>query len=200
MRPYLLIVDDFLADYPAMRALADEAQYETLENPFDCHTYPGIYLLNGMPIYDEMQQKLSQIMGTPVELLTFFMRQSMDKAYCPEQAHTDTAMEQQFSFVLYLNRPEHCQGGTSFLRHKESGWEQACRNDEVWDNAAYVHDGKKPDCFETVLLCPMRSNRLIIYPSYLIHRSEPIDGFGSTPEDARLVAVGFFNLVANADS
>jgi hypothetical protein len=101
--------------------------------------------------------------------------------------------------VIYLNRPEHCRGGTAFFRHRPTGIAdyrlrphrpvdprvlEACRRmgvDERWREG--VHTGAWPDHaalgerlwraheheWEALDAVIMRYNRLVCYPGFVFH-------------------------------
>jgi hypothetical protein len=99
-----------------------------------------------------------------------------------------------FAAVLYLSRPEDCQGGTSFWRHRRSGLEYAPQKDDPrsaallepfaardeWhliskmmkDGLAEVGPGyitKSNGCWERIDVVEMRCNRLVMYDGRLFH-------------------------------
>lgn len=187
MLPYGLIIDEFLspADFMALRNFADVAAFTSIENPQDGIVYPEV-----LAIQDEIgiAHKLSLIMGSHVRLRLTVLRRSRADIPAPQQAHDDVAIHSSmYSMILYMNMPEDCRGGTSLLRHIPTGI-------EVGANSGWEQDQNIPDKWESVVMAPMRTNRCFIFPSCLIHRSEPVGGFGYTPKDARLVLACLFDL------
>ena len=105
--------------------------------------------------------------------------------------HTDDSMGS-LSFMLYLNRNEHCIGGTSFVAHKKTGLNSAPTNQkqvEVWRQ-----DTNNFDAWAITGMCPMVENRAAIFEASKMHRALPVGGFGKGAEDGRLVLTMFFDL------
>ena len=95
--------------------------------------------------------------------------------------------------VLYLS---HGNGGTAFWKHKETGATRIDNGDtELFE--AIKNDWDDEAKWEQVDLAPIEFNRCAIYESALFHSRYPFAAFGDCPENGRLVAVAFFNLVNN---
>jgi hypothetical protein len=169
-----LVVDDWLHDFNGWRAWADGLKYEDAINPSDGVRYPGIY--RNVPTWG-VRQRLSAFFGE-VRINAIFLRLSPEGVPVPHQAHHD-ALVGRYSMMVYLNRPEHCRGGTSLLKPKEGmQWERDTNRPEMWD---------------VVSLCEMQPNRAFIFRADLWHRAEPIGGFGKDARDGRLVMTAFFD-------
>lgn len=179
MNLHSLVLDDFLPDFSGWRAWADTAHFSDVINPADGVSYPGI--CDAVPTFGT-RQRLESVMGRQVRINALFMRLSLEGVQVPHQAHNDAVMGK-FSMMLYLNRPEHCRGGTSLLRHIEREPDK-----ETWER-----DTNDPEMWEVLSLCQMKSNRAFIFRSDLWHRAEPIGGFGTTAVDGRLVLTAFFD-------
>lgn len=175
-----LVLDDFLPDFSWWRTWADGRTFVDEVNREDGVTYPAI--CRDVPTYGA-RRRIEALMGRPITLHSLFLRLSLGGAPCPHQAHHDGLMGD-FSMMLYLNRPEHCRGGTALVEHV-SGQEP--------DEPTWRRDTNTPEKWRTVSLCQMRANRAFLFRSRLWHRAEPIGGFGSTPADGRLVMTGFFS-------
>lgn len=173
------ILDDFLTDFAGWRQWADTCEFRDEVNPADGVTYPAI--CKRVPIYGT-HQRLAAVMGRPVRLNALFMRLSLAGAPCPHQAHHDGLMGD-FSLMLYLNRPEHCRGGTELIEHV----------DGEPDVATWERDTNVVEKWRRVSLCPMVPNRAFIFRSTLWHRALPIGGFGTDQTNGRLVMTGFFS-------
>ena len=180
MNLHSLIVDDFLPDFPAWRQWADGCRYEDELNAVDGVTYPLI--CRAVPRYG-MSKRLSIIMGRDITLNSCFLRMSPSGAPVPHQAHHDASMGH-YSCMVYMNRPEHCRGGTALVEHVSG----AC------DAQTWRMDANTPERWRVLSLCDMAPNRAFIFRADLMHRAEPVGGFGSTPEDARLVMTAFFSI------
>lgn len=191
MNPYALIIDDFLPDFEAVRALADRADYRTVRNEADGVEYP--FICEVPPdVAQSVGNRIANIMGQPILARHVFFRASPAGVHVPNQVHNDLSMGQ-YSLMLYMNRPEDCTGGTSFLRHREHGFERSPRNDA--ELAAAQRDSNEPDRWTVTMTCPMATNRAVIFPAELMHRAEPVGGFGDG-KTARVVLTAFFDPIA----
>lgn len=174
-----VVFDDFLPDYSWWRSWADSRKFRDEVNPVDGVTYPAI--CREVPTYGT-RCRLEALMGRPVNLHSLFLRLSLEGAPCPHQAHHDGAMGD-FSLMLYLNRHEHCRGGTSLIEHVDGEPDR-----DTWER-----DTNAPEKWRVVSLTQMRPNRAFIFRSTLWHRAEPVGGFGHDVHDGRLVMTGFFS-------
>lgn len=183
-----MILDDFLSDFWAARTFADAADYKDFRN-IDGVIYPGICTDLPEWITGEMLAFMEVLLGRSPVNPVIFMRLSPEGVRAPHQAHTDSLMGD-WSVMVYMNHSEHCRGGTSLLRHKETGMEVT--PDEsligIWER-----DTNDPEAWEITHLAEMKPNRAFVFPAKRMHRAEPVNGFGSTKEDARLVLTGFFS-------
>lgn len=179
MIPHSIIIDDFLPDFDDWRAWADKQRYAPVVNPADGVEYPGI--CKEVPTFGT-RMRLEAIMQHPVKINAAFMRLSLAGVQVPHQAHHDALMGQ-YSLMLYLNRAEHCQGGTSLVRHVSGD-----------DLAHWERDTNRPEMWSVYSLCEMRPNRAFIFRADLMHRAEPVGAFGTDPTNGRLVYTAFFDI------
>ena len=186
-----MVIDGFLDDYESLRSLADAAKFCDLRSPQDGVIYPNINLDIAEEAKKEVTDKLCRLFNSGVNIRTIFSRLSLAGVKAPHQAHTDAAMGQ-YSLMLYLNRPEHCAGGTAIVRHIETGAEKnptTTEQEEIWKR-----DTNEYSAWEAVFMCDMKPNRAFIFPADLYHRAEPVSGFGTDATDGRLVLTAFFDL------
>lgn len=185
------IIDNFLDDFAGFRDHCEGLIYDGQTNPVDNVFYPGVSLEIPPEIKEEIHLKISEHMGD-IKFRFLFLRMSEEGVHVPHQAHTDASMGR-YSLMLYMNNLEDCIGGTSFLFHKATGmfenpinekqlnvWKEDCNNQEAWQ----IRD-----------ICSMKPNRALVFDSNLIHRAEPIGGFGDNVRNSRLVLTGFFDLL-----
>lgn len=191
MKLYTTIVDEFLSDFGTLRSWADTAKYEDVTNPIDNVVYPLIAKDVPPDIHHEVQFNLFLLMGKPITINHLFMRLSTEGVPVPHQVHTDLAMGE-YSMMLYMTRQENCHGGTSILQHID-GMERHPQNEE--EMAIWRRDMNDPSAWKITDFCPMRQNRAFIFRSDLLHRAEPVGGFGRGPRKGRLVLTAFYNLV-----
>lgn len=193
MQLHSMVVDNFLGDFESVRNWADGAQYKDVANPIDGVVYPGICTDIPEALRNEIHYRLQAVLSGRVDIKTIFARLSLAGVDVPHQAHNDAVMGQ-FSFMLYLNRPEHCQGGTELVvcAGGDSGMEYGPANEterEEWERWT-----NWPEMWNQVSMCPMKSNRAFIFDARLMHRALPIGGFGKDAKDGRLVITAFFDL------
>lgn len=186
-----LVIDGFLDDFEQFRESLDTHIFSGVKSPADGVFYPGVSINVPESVRKDIYSKLKSIFKSGVTINYCFMRISQIGIYAPHRAHNDVSMGQ-MSCMIYLNRENDCQGGTSFISHVEGimvdgpkdesefkTWQRDCHDDSKW-----IVDS----------MCEMKSNRACIFPAKDMHRSEPAGGFGSTTKDARLVLVVFFNV------
>lgn len=194
MKTYVHIVDDFFGDIEAIRAEIETFTRADTVNPRDGKVYSNITVpAQNSRTVELIGEKLAAILHMPVQLTLVLSRLCLAGGYAPYHAHSDSFMGSLGTIVIYMNKPEHCQGGTAFLRHKATGL-------EVWDKKTPPALTKKldadvsdPSKWETVFFVPMKENRATIYSGKLLHQSEPTDGFGSSKEDGRIVLAALFD-------
>jgi len=114
--------------------------------------------------------------------------------------HTDEAFSA-FAYILYLNLPEQCRGGTAFWQHKKYGWLRFPTDQEILATgkskqriySLLREDMNRPDAWEQVHLEEMQFNKLITFPCNQWHSRWPFEAFGDDKNSARLINVGFFS-------
>jgi len=185
------IIDDFLDDMDSFRKYCDDVDFKGETNPVDNIFYPGVSIDIPDCVRIDVIDKIESYFGRKIKPRMMFMRLSPDGIHAPHQAHTDATMSQ-LGIMLYLNRQEHCSGGTSFVSHKATGM---CDNPiNAFQESIWKEDTNNTDAWEILTMCPMKPNRAMIFDTNKMHRSEPIGGFGKGGEDGRLVLVFFFDL------
>ena len=206
MLPSLLIVDDFLKDPWAARRAALALEYD----PARQHgNFPG---LNSSTPLDTrgVDEAVSRLLGLTLgpapgtQHGACRLTRKADKGR--SGVHIDPAA---YSGILYLSRPEDCAkpgaGGTDFFRHKRTGLEAVPQDPAKIAASGYSDintliedvvnkDTTLPAKWERTLRVPARFNRLLLFSPWQFHNAAP--GFGSTPEDARLVMLLFFGARA----
>ena len=196
MKRYAFIVDDFIKSVDSVREIAINSKPADLVNPEDNQQYSRVHVLAAdSPLLARTCTNLSTIMGSRIQPTLAFFRFSYEGGYVPYHAHSDAFMDCQYTAVTYLNKAEHCRGGTCFLRHVGTGLTRWNKHTDPEDHARMQSEGAEPLAWVEEFGVPMAPGRVVIYPSELIHWSQPLGGFGSTPEDGRLVFVTLFNLV-----
>jgi hypothetical protein len=202
MLPSLMIIDDFLADPYAARRAALALDYDAAHQH---GSFPGCN--SSAPLAtDAVDSAVSRLLGTQLGAAPGTqhghcrLTRKGDKG--KSGVHIDPAA---YSGILYLSRPEDCArpdaGGTDFFRHKRTGLESVPQDPAriaasgYGDINALVEDVVNRDTtlparWERTLRVPARFNRLLLFSPWQFHNAAP--GFGTTPEDARLVMLLFF--------
>jgi tetratricopeptide (TPR) repeat protein len=207
----LVVIDDFLADPLAYRAAALALPYS--DRSAAGVNYPGVQTA---PRFDAaLMQRIADAAGFDIKWNWpdhGAFRLSPAWAQARSDIHIDDATGRPtFAGVLYLSLPEHCAGGTSFWRHRASGWEraptpEALRANGFADLNAFHRTLDPPGgsagfealkaartAWDLVLEVPMRFNRLILYRADHYHSISEV--FGHGPADARLVQLFFFERI-----
>ncbi len=185
----MVVIDDFLPEFDELQSYARSATFTDVVNEFDGVTYPLICA----DIPDHLKlavfQALANHVGLP-ESITIFMRRSPAGVPCPHQVHSDASMGE-YSLMLYLNQEEDCDGGTSFLSHRQTGI--AYNPEDPISTSIIVNDQNNDAAWQVREMVEMRPNRAVIFDAARLHRSEPVGGFGDTPDNTRIVLTCFFS-------
>lgn len=205
MLPSLLIIDDFLADPYAARRAALGLEYDPARQ---YGNFPGLNsstALDTAAVDDAVSRLLGIRLGPAPGTQHGHCRLTMKGAKGKSGVHIDPAA---YSGILYLSRPEDCAkpqaGGTDFFRHKRTGLEAVPQDPARIAASGYSDinalvedvvnkDTTSPAKWERMLRIPARFNRLLLFSPWQFHDAAP--GFGTTPEDARLVMLLFFGPV-----
>lgn len=95
-----------------------------------------------------------------------------------------------YSALIYLSLPEHARGGTSFWRHRDTGWLRCAPASELARHGLelqrdfHLDQGHDTTRWEPWQRIDMRFNRLVLFRADLWHSADP--GFGRTRAEARL--------------
>lgn len=184
------MISTFLPEtsFQVLRKKADTASYVDVHNTVDGVVYP---LINTSLAAEFQPLVLAALRdrGFRAVIRATFLRLSLAGTPAPHQAHTDSTMGE-WSLMLYLNHRQHCRGGTSLLRHIETGMtsDPVTHGElEIWQR-----DTNVPGAWDVINFCPMLPNRAFVFPAERMHRAEPIGGFGHDATDGRLVLTAFF--------
>lgn len=150
---------------------------------------------------DEFKSELEALVRSPIDQQHTFLRRNLKGEFSKDQVHHDSDTSE-FVAILYLNLPEHCSGGTSLFRHKETGADAYPRPHEIArlgrspkrEQAKFIKDFQNADAWEMTEVLEMKYNRLVLYPCTWFHSRFPREAFGTTPEDARTIWLSFFNV------
>lgn len=170
----------FLSHFDVFQEWARTRDYSAMENPGDGVEYPDISTDIPETYQMVIVDLLEELTGLSITGYTMFFRlMTKNTPTPPHQAHHDAIMGQ-YTAIMYINPGE---GGTSILEHKDGAV-----SDEV-----VMRDTNNYSAWKIKHMIRIKPNRMVVYNSDLIHRAEPVDGFGSSPDDGRLVLTVFFN-------
>ena len=197
MVPALFVIDDFLRNPHEVRAQALSMTYAVGGR------YPGLNSVETLKIAG-LDDVISNIVREPVrapwtkDFSHGHCRVALASDDQPGRIHID---QSHWSGILYLSRPEDCQGGTEFYRHLRTGTDRVPMDPESLKKIGYgsyeelQHDILDKDAldrskWEHTMTVPMRFNRLVLLQPHYWHTSGP--GFGDSLENGRLIYVMFF--------
>lgn len=209
----LIILDNFVTEPETLMSLAcDNSPYHAQSTDY----YPGIRKpvppnyseLICSQLFDLLKKtyQLKNVTTAKAILSAFSISTTPPTQLRPIQMlpHFDTAESNQFALIHYLCDVEH--GGTSFYQHKQTGYErisqsrftnyttllkQQAKAEQLHLNPAYI--AKNSSLFERIHLVEARKNRVVIYPSNLLHSGniQPQQGLSSDPRKGRLTISSF---------
>lgn len=199
MQRSVMIVDDFLTEPERFREAAARMDFPEQDGNF-----PGRNSLQRLDL-PELDKAVENLVGQKLRPLRNLSHGKFRLTLAGDigrgKVHLD---DSQWSGILYLSLPEHCEGGTEFFRHKATGTESLLLRKNQMDalgwagpdeaNAAISdiieRDGTRDEAWEPTLNVPMRYNRLLLLRPWQWHTAGP--GFGTSLEDGRLVFLLFY--------
>lgn len=187
-----MIIDNFLDHWDAFRAYCDDLDYADTTNPYDDVVYPGISTAIPSGVSAEAIYKAQNIIGKPVLEATQFLRLTLEGVEVPHSAHEDSSMAD-WLLLIYMNRSEHCKGGTELVQHKETFMDHRPASQQelkLWER-----DTNDYDAWEPVFSYDMVSNRAVLIEAQKMHRAMMPYGFGNDATNGRLVFSSFIRLM-----
>lgn len=182
-----MIVDDFIDSFEDLRQAALNGIFCDEINDIDGVTYPLICSEIPDNVKNEIISKLEEMAGRPIVSPLMFMRRSPAGVHCPNKVHSDNSMGD-LSLMLYINEQE--GAGTSILRHVLTGIAYAPADANFVNLVAA--DSNNDSAWEITEMVDMKANRAFVFRSDLMHRAEPMGGFGDGA-GARVVLTCFFS-------
>jgi len=183
----MIVIDGFLDDYDDFRAHCDNLQYGDVENPEDGVSYPGISLDIPDAIKREILAKAQAVMKKTISRDVTFLRLSKKGVKAPHQAHTDALMGD-IGLFLYMGS----DGGTSFVKHKETGMEY--NPDSQEETAIWARDTNNYEAWDVLEYIGMKPNRALVFDARRMHRAEPPGGYGDSSSNGRLALISFLTV------
>ncbi|WOB11349.1 DUF6445 family protein [Piscinibacter gummiphilus] len=195
----IVVIDDFYDNPEEIRRLALAQTFERHGNP----TYPGgqaeVPNYDWSPVWKRLRAEIDEAVDYPCPKPQPFPQGMFRLALAPdEQTRIDGIHQdaQRWSGVIYLARPEDCQGGVAFFRHRETGLVASTREFEC---ALFGHLADRPTeeinqaviayladlrNWEEIQRVAMRYNRAVLLMGQCFHMSVGV--FGDRKENGRL--------------
>lgn len=193
-----IVVDDFLEDPKAHRALALTLPYYAIKAPDG-----GVYRCLHVRPTDELKPQIEKAIGRKANIDYTFFRYGLYASTLGHLIHADSGLSP-YGCVLYLNEPDQIVpgSGTAFWRHKKLGYEKVPTIEEVrasgkspkrvWD---ILEDSWNDEsAWEQTSMVEMSFGRATIFDTTRFHSRMPLQGFGNCLADARLIEVSFFSV------
>ena len=177
--PAVWVLDDFFSDPHVVRDdfldLAFSSGYDAGRN------FPGRFVrTRSRSDWQHARQVIEPRVGCPIRWVgaTGEVRYSVaaDRDRMRSGVHADPST---WSAVVYLTLPEHCRGGLTFYRHRETG---LCRQ---LPRELLRRDTLDSQKWERVGHVPMRFNRLVVFEAGYLHGFFE-ELFGNSADDGRL--------------
>lgn len=192
----LLKFDNFAEDAALVRDAVISGQFATQRGP-DGADYAGISTYP-VPHWPKLIEKH---IGKKIYPGISCFRMNLEGELPHSWIHSDDICAK-YASVLYLNPPEQCYGGTAFWRHRTLEIDKLPSRDvlkslKVDADRFYGQmneDWKKLSLWEQANFVPMEWNKFITYPTCYFHSRFPFEGFGTTPQDGRLIWICFYDV------
>ena len=212
----IIIINDFVTEPETLISLAcDGTSYHAQPTDY----YPGIRKPSPSNYGELLCSQLFELLNNTYQLKGASTAKTILSAFSisttpPNQLrpiqmlpHFDTSENNQFALVHYLCGTEH--GGTSFYRHKKTGYERITQTRFAKYATLLKHQAKAENLhlspayiandsslFERIHGVEARKNRVVIYPSNLLHSGniQPQQGLSSDPRKGRLTISSFIGI------
>ncbi|HZD25892.1 MAG TPA: DUF6445 family protein [Alphaproteobacteria bacterium] len=203
MHTSILVVDDF---YNAPYEVRDVALGFQYPEPKEAPNFPGRNSIERL-LVKGLEEIVSDLVSEKVvaapQTAHGHCRISLAADDPNRRFYVHVDHQAYWSGIVYLSRPEDCQGGTEFFRHRELGTDRCpIFPDEVaeygvktFGEAAYKileKDSNDASRWDLLMTVPMRFNRLVLLRPWLWHTAGL--SFGDTLENGRLIQLFFFTL------
>lgn len=212
-----LIIDDFLSDPQALKAIAVDSQFGEYPNYRNHKGYPGIRADAPFDYSSTITALLEPVIkanfDVPEELalrksvcaFSLTTMPATELSALQRTPHFDSSTPHHFAVLLYLCDERH--GGTGFYRHRASGLQQiTASNRERYLDMYYEEVNKESPAqryfdapnkqFEFLGMIPAKFNRLVAYRGSLLHTAciHPQLSIQSDPRLGRLTVNTFYEF------
>ena len=197
MHQNILVVDSFLENPSAARKAASDIQPDVGQKwEGDGGTYYGCRQVPE-PLRQEIEAGLSKLFAPHfVKVKLAIYRLATAGQPTPVAIHADSSLAED-AFVLYLSNPSLKQnGGTALWKHRELGLESRYQLMSIDESTARFlnEEGARPERWQMIGLLPERFNRLVSYRADWFHSRWPLEAYGRSFFDGRLVVAGFYDI------
>lgn len=189
-------MENFAPDAEAVREAVIAGSFATRQGP-DGADYTGIsdYAV------PHWFARIGEVLGRTVVPRLSCFRLNLAGELPHSWVHSDDICAQ-YASVLYLNTPEQCTGGTAFWKHAALGVSHLLSREELeargMDVDAFYklmnREWKDAEAWRQVAFMEMKFNRFLTYPTCFFHSRWPWEGFGTSPQDGRLIWACFYDL------
>lgn len=186
MNPLISVRNDFFHDPYAVRAAVLAGNFADITNPADGVVYPAINHELPTGVVAEVLAGIGFLTGCAPELRTIFARATYAGLVAENKIHSDLVMGQ-YAAHVYLSREWPVGAGTSFWVNRRLGMRHTADMDPAVIRSNHTED------WDRYLSVQAAFNRMLIHRGDAWHLAEPVGGWGSTPEDGRLVVTAFFD-------
>ena len=185
-------INNFLPEdiYQELKQHCLDCEFSNITNPIDGVTYPDINIELSDNVKQSVINAIEDVLGldiAPNPLM--FLRMSKLGTPCNHIHHHDGS-HGTHSLMLYTN--DNIEGGTSLVRHRETGCTYAPESQSFVDYL--IEDMNQVDKWVSQEKSDMKQNTAVIFDANLFHRAEPVGGFGLTQDTARIVLTCFFSV------
>ncbi len=191
----LRVADNFAPSPEALRDRVLAAEFRTEIGP-DGVEYTGICLDHN----PNLSEEIAKLTGFKIKEKLSFYRINYAMEVSRQFVHSDLLCAE-YAGVLYMNRPEHCFGGTALWKHKQCDWDAMPTDAELTQQSVDVGKFKEEMQEEWLRREPwdmtgfvgMKFNRFVTYPANIFHSRYPHEAFGDRKSNARLIWVIFYD-------
>jgi hypothetical protein len=200
----IVVIDNFYRNPEAVRRYAlNKVSYISNENLPE--KFPGTESQQSFysaDVISKMEQAIGErIVAEPAQYSFGVFAKTYAKDEKKKTIHVDGS---DWTALLYLSRPEDCQGGTSFYEDKSLGWNQipdietlnqrGFESVEDFKNTYLKAMGQEYSNWKVSTRVGMKFNRMVIFRAgALFHAAEGY--FGETDENCRLIQLFFFKTM-----
>jgi Family of unknown function (DUF6445) len=186
--------DNFAPDLPEIREAVIAGRFATQRGP-DGAEYTGISQYPVPLWFDLISKKIGAQIKPTISCFRLNLAGEMPHSW----VHSDDICAK-YASVLYCNLPSQCKGGTAFWKHVERGIDRLPTREELGEKAdefyaTMTREWKEVKRWKAINFVPMKFNRFITYPTCLFHSRYPFEGFGTSPQDGRLIWICFYDVV-----